>query len=321
MGELRIDPRFVAMGYDRNKNGQVQDDLRIDGTGLAGADGVVSVGQLAAALGRDQIVISGDAVSKRAAAPRYPDLPESRTIRSIYNIAVQSHWQNYGSATNESVAAMRSTLQAIAEVSNDNGDFRSRKIYEIANDAIWRTSYSVTQDNYTVLREAMRHIQAMAEVPSQPATIVKDLSDSVNANSVAINTLASQLRDPAAASAVDKAKAKAAAERKAAEAVPTWQKWCIFGLFKMWGHNKAAKKIELYLAVLQASDPGLREAKLADLARRAYEITVAAEGVKNLDDSQKITNDSKAIRKELDELKKDVDLESSQIADLLKKIA
>ncbi|MBM3274723.1 MAG: hypothetical protein FJZ00_06200, partial [Candidatus Sericytochromatia bacterium] len=73
MGELRIDPRFVAMGYDRNKNGQVQDDLRVDGTGLSGADGVVTVDQLAAALGKDQVVISGEAVSKRTTAPRYAD--------------------------------------------------------------------------------------------------------------------------------------------------------------------------------------------------------------------------------------------------------
>ena len=171
-----------------------------------------------------------------------------------------------------------------------------------------------------VLRETLRHIQSIAEVPSQPSVVVKELSDSVSANAMAIKTLAAQVRDPAAAGAVDKAKVKAAAERKAAADVPTWQKWCIFGLFKSWGHNKAARKIEENLAALQAADPGLREAKLADLARRAYEITVAAEGVRNLDDSQKVSNDSRAIRKELDELKKDVVSQSSQIADLLKRI-
>ncbi len=321
MGDVRIDPRFVAIGFDQNRNGMVHDDLRIDVPGVAAQDGSVSVAQLAAALGRDQLVISGGLASKRQGPVRYPELAESRTIRSVYNITLQSQWSSYNSVTTEAIAAMRSHLQAIAEISNDNSDFRSRKIHEIANDTLWRTSMSATSENLAVLRETMRHIQSIAEVPPQPAAVVKELSEAVAANGGAIKALADQLRDPAATGAVEKAKAKAAAERKAAADVPTWQRWLIFGLIRSWSHNRAAKKLEENLAALQAADPALREQKLGDLARRAYDVTVEAEGVKNLDDSQKVGNDSKAVRKELDELEKDVDKQTKQISDLLGKIA
>ncbi|MBM3269979.1 MAG: hypothetical protein FJZ01_20280 [Candidatus Sericytochromatia bacterium] len=321
MGELRIDPRFVAIGFDQNRNGVVHDDLRIDVPGLASADGSVTVDQLAAALGRDSLVISGGAAARRQGPARYPELAESRTVRSIYNITVQSQWQNYNSVTTEAIASMRASLTAINEISNDNSDFRSRKVREIAQDALWRTSMSTTTDNLHILREALRHIQAIAEVPPQPSAVVKELSDAVAGNGAAIKTLGEQVRNPAAAGAVEKAKAKAAAERQAAEAVPGWQKWLIFGLFKKWGHEKAAKRIEENLAALQAADPAAREQKLGDLARQAYEISLEAEAVKNLDDSQKVGNDAKAVRKELDALRKDIDAQNKQIGDLLKKIA
>lgn len=320
MGDLRIDPRFVAIGFDKNRNGVVSDELRVDVPGLGAQDGTVSVDQLATALGRDQLIISGGTASRRQAPAKFPELPESRTIRSIHNITLQSQWQNYHSATTEAVASMRASLMAINEVSNDNSDFRSRKVREIASDALLRTSISATTDNHSVLREALRHIQLIAEVPPQPSAVVKDLSDSVAANGQAIKALSDQIKNPAATGAVDKAAAKAAAERKAAAAVPTWQKWLIFGLFRSRSHNNAARKIEENLAALQAADPARREQRLGDLARRAYELSLEAEGVKNLDDSQKIGNDAKAIRKELDELKKELDIQNRQIGDLLKKI-
>lgn len=89
MGIGNLDMKLVAQGYDTNKNGRVDDNLKIQAPGLADKNGQVTVDALANALANDQVVVRNGAV---VAGPvgQVKDIPIIHTMNQVSDIANQA---------------------------------------------------------------------------------------------------------------------------------------------------------------------------------------------------------------------------------------
>lgn len=348
---VKLDSRLVAQGFDRNRNGMVSDELKIDAPGLDGGDGQVSVDELAGALGRDQVVVSGGIVQARQPAPP-ADLPALRTMKSVHSIAGQSLslggaiWPSWryqttrtrsdGSTYTEydwaaACTELRAKLEAIRSVTAQMPDARSKAIHDSARQAINSYNFGEVMDflfdgrkgrsDYAALYSTLSSIRRMSETPASPAETVEGLARSVGAAAGAVGNLRGAAGDPAAREAEQKARAKASELRQQAQSIPWWQFLLIFGFFRKMSLNGKAKQIEQNLATLQAADPDGAARKAADLARRAYEAGIKAGAAKNIDDAQALASDAAPVSKEAQALQRDLDGQAARIKALLKAIA
>lgn len=83
MANVNLDWNLVAQSYDKNKNGRVDDDLKVGNTG------VKTVSDLAGALANDTVVVSGGVV-QRATPGTINDPPMIKTLNNIHDISGQA---------------------------------------------------------------------------------------------------------------------------------------------------------------------------------------------------------------------------------------
>ncbi len=347
MGQVKIDARLVAAGYDKNRNGIVSDELKIDAPIDTDGNKEVSVAELAAALGNDQIVISNGFAQARKPG-QAPDMPELRIMKSIHEISGEAmtfggpqypawryqetrersdgstytyyHWR-------EAIADLRSKLSAIEAVASNQTDFRSKTIADMARNAMWQNNWSELLDDgtsrsrYAALYVAVQSINSMSKVPPQPVDSVNGMFSAVNGAKGAIDGLRNTMKDPGVVSADEKARSKASSLRQAAQSIPWWQYLLIFGFFKKMSLNNQAKKVEENLAVLKAANPDNFEGQLTDTARKAYETSQTAWNAKNIDDAQALANSAGPIQNEATGISNGASGQAKKIQDLLKTIA
>lgn len=346
MADIRLDSKLVAQGYDRNKNGKIEDDLKI------GTTGVKTVDQLADALATDQVVISDGVIEKRA--PGKPqDLPEIRTLRSVNQIAHQA--LGYGSAQypswnyqysrdtgrkdqygepiyetayrwGEAISDQRARLEAIETVTRNATDSTSKAIYSVAHTALQQYTWDrfldngTSQSRYVALHAAAQSIASMSVAPGEPATVVQGMFGRVEAGKGAIGGLQTTLANPATKGAVERAKDAAEKERAEAKAVPLWQKILIFGLFKSSSHNKAAKRYDEQAQALQQADPAKLRDQLAEGARDAYEVSQDSWTARDIEDARRLQDEANPVNGRLDQIKGTAQRQNEQISDLLKRL-
>ncbi|HEY9724002.1 MAG TPA: hypothetical protein V6D47_18515 [Oscillatoriaceae cyanobacterium] len=84
-----LDMKLVAQGYDTNKNGRVDDELKIQAPGLADKSGKVTVDALANALSNDQVVVRNGAVVPGPVG-QVKDIPIIHTLDQVANVSHQA---------------------------------------------------------------------------------------------------------------------------------------------------------------------------------------------------------------------------------------
>jgi hypothetical protein len=346
MSSPRINAGLVAAGYDKNRNGIVEElrnDAQIDSNG----DGQIQVAELAAALASDSVVISGGYIS--AKAPGKPvDMPEIRTMASIHEIS--KDYSLFGSPQypgwkyqetrsrqdgstytvyhwREAISELQAKLQAIRAVAGNQNDFRSKTIASMADTAIRQNFWAEFLDEgssrsrYSALYVAVQSINQMSEVPPQPIQSVDGMAGAVNGAKGAVDGLRSTMKDPGVMSAEAKTQAKAAEFRQKAQNIPWWHFLLIFGFFEKSGLNNKAKKVEEQLAVLKAANPDSLELQLSETARKAYETSQQSWVAKNIDDAQALANAANPIAAEAGGISKSAQGQASKIQELLKTIS
>ncbi len=348
MAAVRLDSHLVAQGFDKNRNGSVSDDLKVDAPIDADGNGQVSVAELAAAIGKDQVVISAGVVAARKpAAPA--DLPEIRTMRSVHQIAsniamfgaIYPGWQyertrtradgstytdyDWGSACVE----LRARLESIKSVTAAMpGSARAKAIRDTASSALGAHTFGVVLDflfdtrqgrsDYQALYSTLTNIQRMSQTPAEPAQTVETVGKAVAGAAGAVDGLRQAAGDPASKGAEEKARARAADLRQQAQTIPLWQFFLIFGFFKKMSLNGQAKKVEENLATLKAANPDALGQRAAELARQAYDIGTEAGTAKSLDDAFKLEADAKPIVTGSEGVRRDAQGQADKIKALFK---
>lgn len=350
MGAVRLDAKLVAAGFDKNRNGMVSDELKIDAPIDASGDGHVSVDELAGAIAKDQVVISSGVVQARQLdAPA--DLPAIRIMKSVNQIAGESLslggaiWPSWryqmtktrsdGSTYTEydwrgACTELRAKLEAIKSVTRSMPDHRSQAIHKTASQAIGSYNFGEVLDflfdgkkgrsDYAALYSTLSNIRQMSKTPAEPVHTVDAMAKSVNAAGGAVSGLRQNVENPAAKGVESKVSTKASELRQKAQSIPWWQFLLLFGFFQKSKFNNQAKRLEENLATLKAANPDAAAQKAADLARQAYDVTVSAGSLKTIDDAQKLENDAKPVITGADGLKRDAEGQSKRIQDLLKTI-
>lgn len=347
MGQISLDSRLVAAGYDRNKNGVVSDDLKIDAPIDHDGNGQVSVAELASALSSDKVVISGGYV--KAAQPGKPaDLPEIRTMASIHEISKDYSmfggpqypgWKYQETRTRqdgstythyhwrEAISELQAKLHSIRAVAGNQNDFRSKTISQMADTAIRQNFWAEFLDEgtyrsrYSALYTAVQNIHTMSEVPPQPQQSVDGMAKTVNGAAGAVGGLRQRIGDPATRNADAAVQKKAAELREKANNIPWWQFLLIFGFFKKASLNNQAKRVEENLAVLKAANPDALQDKVNDVARRAYEVGQSSWSAKNIDDAQALANNASPINQEANGVAASASDQAKKIQDLLNTIS
>ncbi|MBM3269775.1 MAG: hypothetical protein FJZ01_19255 [Candidatus Sericytochromatia bacterium] len=347
-GISRLDSHLVAAGFDKNRNGHVSDDLKIEAPIDSDGNGQVSVAELAGAMARDQVVVSAGIVAARRPSPP-ADLPEIRTLKSVHQIAsniamfgsLYPGWQyertrtrsdgstytdyDWGSACVE----LRSKLEAIRAITgNMPGNSRARAIYDTATRSINAHTFGAVLDflfdtrqgrsDYQALYSTLVSIQRMSDTPPEPAALVDATNKAVGGAAAAVAGLGRAAADPASQGAENKAASKAAELRQAAQAIPWWQYLLIFGFFKKMSLNNQAKKVEQNLATLKAANPQGLQDRAADLARQAYDIGNQAGGVNSIDAAFQLENSAKPVIAGSEGLRRDAQGQADRIQALFK---
>ncbi len=347
MGNMKLDSRLVAAGYDKNRNGVVSDELKIDAPIDHDGNGSVSVAELANALGNDSVVVSGGYV-RAAQAGKPVDMPELRTMQSIHEISKDYSvfggpqypgWKYQETRTRqdgttytayhwrEAISELQAKLQSIRAVAGNQNDFRSKTIANMANTAIQQNFWAEFLDEgssrsrYAALYTAVQSINQMSETPPQPQQSVDSMANSVNGANGQIGGLRQKISDPATRTADEKVQAKAAELRQKAQTIPWWQFVLIFGFFKKASLNNQAKRVEENLATLKAANPDALQDKLNDVARRAYETSQQSWTAKTIDDAQALHNNAGPIAQEANGVAASAGDQAKKIQDLLTTIS
>ncbi|MBM3275152.1 MAG: hypothetical protein FJZ00_08355 [Candidatus Sericytochromatia bacterium] len=347
----KLDPALVAAGFDKNRNGQVSDDLKIDAPIDSDGNGQVAVAELAAAIGRDQVVISGNAVAaKQPALPA--DLPEIRTLESIRQISsgglglfgmYYPGWQYERTRTRSdgstytdydwaaACSELRAKLSSVQAVARHSEGARAKAIDRAAGSAIASHTFGAVLDilfdtragrsDYQALRAALNNIHEMAATPAQPAVTVDRVNGAVGTAQSAIGGLRQAAGNPGSKSAEAEVQAKAADLRQKAQNIPVWQFILIFGFFRKMSFNNQAKRLEEQLAVLKAANPDALTQRAADLARQAYEVGRQAGAARSVDDGFALENSSKPIIAGADGVRKDAQAQAEKINALFKTLS
>lgn len=350
MGGVRLDSKLVAAGFDKNRNGIVSDELKIDAPIDSSGDGQVSVDELAAAISKDQVVISAGAVQARQ--PEGPaDIPAIRIMKSVHKIAGESltlfgaltpPWRyevtkvrsdgttyrdyNWAAACTE----LRAKLEAVKAVTRNMPDSRSQAIYKSASHAISAYNFGEVLDfffegkkgasDYASLHSTLSSIHKMSRTPAEPVNTVDTMAKSVNAAGGAVAGLRQNVENPAARGVESRVSAKASELRQKAQSIPWWQFLLLFGFFKKSSLNNQAKRLEENLATLKAANPDAAAGKAAELARQAYDVSTSAASLKTIDDAQKLENDAKPVVTGAETLRRDAEGQSRRIQELLKTV-
>ncbi len=350
MSGIRLDSKLVAAGFDKNRNGIVSDELKIDAPIDASGDGKVSVDELAAAIAKDQVVISAGAVQARQPEPP-ADVPSIRIMKSVHQIAGESLtlggsiWPSWRYQTTKTrgdgstysdydwrgaCTELRAKLEAIKSVTRSMPDSRSQAIHKSASSAIGSYNFGEVLDflfdtgkgrsDYAALYSTLSNIHQMSKTPPEPVQTVDAMAKSVNAAGGAVGGLRQSVENPAAKGVESKVSTKATQLRQQAQTIPWWQFLLLFGFFKKSSLNNQAKRLEDNLATLKAANPDAAAQKAADLARHAYDVGLSAGSAKNIDDAQKLENDAKPVVTGADGLRRDAEGQSKRIQELLKSI-
>lgn len=347
MPELNLDPRLVARGLDRNRDGFVHDNIRVAAPGLL--DGPVSVERLAQALTNDQVRLSQGAIVP-GKAPVAGQLPEIKALRAINRLAEEAvgffgtgnaqypgprYQQSYRDSQGnirtrylfgQAITDLRTRLEAIRSVAASYDDFQSRTIARMAETALRQNNWDYALDNgtaqsrYAALFATVHNIAQTSVTPAQPAETQKALGDVVSRARQAIAGLEGAVQDPATKGAESRAADKVNTIRKDVEAIPTWQKVLLFGLIRKGSMQGRIKDIERDLATLKAANPGARLDELATLAARAWEVGQQGAEAASLEQAERFAREAEPVRKEADQVRRRSDDQTEAIRKLLKTI-
>ncbi|MEB3186717.1 MAG: hypothetical protein VKP72_04675 [bacterium] len=317
--------QLVAQGFDRNRNGRVNDDLRIEAKGLdADANGQVSVAELASALAADKVVISNGAVRAGQSA-RARELPEIKSLTAINRLAsdalgffgtgnpqypglqYQSTYEdkegnlrtryNFGQA----IADLRVRLSAISSLASSYDDFQSQTVARMANQSLAQNNMDYLLDNgtaqsrYAALYSTIQNIAQMSVAPAHPSATEARLEGSVVAAAGAVDKLRGALAAPEVKSADARASAHVKSLNQQIAAIPTWQKFLLVGLFKKGSLEGQIRDVNAQLQVLKSANPGLRQDELAENAARMYELLQSGAQASSIDAARQYENQAAPI--------------------------
>lgn len=345
MPDINLDPKLVARGLDRNRDGFVHDNVRMAAPGLL--DGPVSVDRLAQALAADQVRLSQGAIIP-GKAPVAGQLPEIKALRAINKLAEdavgffgtghaqypgpryqQSYRDSQGNIRTrylfgQAIQDLRVRLEAVRSLAASYDDFQSRTIARMAETALRQNNWDHAMDNgtaqsrYAALFATVHNIAQTSVTPAQPAETQKALGEVVSRARQAIGGLEGAVSDPATTGAEARAADKVRAIRQDAAAIPTWQKVLLVGLIRKGALNGRIKDIERDLATLKAANPSARLDELATLAARAWEASQQGAEATTLDQAERFARDADPIRRETDQVRRRSDDQTEAIRKLLK---
>ncbi|MEB3204938.1 MAG: hypothetical protein VKP57_09585 [Candidatus Sericytochromatia bacterium] len=345
MPEFSLDPRLIARGLDRNRDGFVHDNIRVAAPGLL--DGPVSVERLAQALAADQVRLSQGAIVP-GKAPVAGNLPEIKALRAVNRLAEdamgffgtgnaqypgaryqQTYRDSHGNVRTrylfgQAIQDLRVRLDAIRSLAASYDDFQSRTIARMAETALRQNNWDHAMDNgtaqsrYAALFATVHNIAQTSVTPAQPAETQKALGDVVARARQAIGGLEGALADPATIGAEARAADKVRAIRQDVAAIPAWQKVLLVGLIRQGAMNGKIKGIERDLATLKAANPGARLDELANLAARAWEVGQQGSEASTLDEADRFAREADLIRRETDQVRRRSDDQAEAIQKLLK---
>ncbi len=328
MSAIRPDSSLVARGFDRNRDGRVSDDLRIEAPGLdSNQDAHVSVEELASALAADRVVISNRAVvAGQAAVAR--ELPEIKSLLTIHRLSAdalgyfgtgnsqypgvryQSEYRdssgelrtryNYGQA----IADLRVRLSAIQSLASSYDDFQSRTIARMADMALSQNNWDHAFDNgtaqsrYAALFATIQNISQLSMPPAHPSDTEKSMNGSVNAARDAVRQLESALLDPGVRTAQGRTQSRVSDLRKQVEAIPMWQKVLLVGLARKSHLEGQIRDLQGGLQTLEKANPKARMEELATTAARAYELGQRGAQAQDIGAAQKYADEAAPVTRE-----------------------
>lgn len=347
MPDLNLDPRLVARGLDRNRDGFVHDNIRIVAPCVL--EGPVSVDRMAQALASDRVRLSQGAIVP-GKAPVAGHLPEIKALRAINRLAEdaigffgtgnaqypgpryqQSYRDSEGNLRTrflfgQAITDLRTRLEAIRSVAASYDDFQSRAIVRMAETALRQNSWDyaldlgTAQSRYAALFATVHNIGQTSATPAQPAETQKALGEVVSRARQAIADLEGAVQDPAAKGAESRTAERVRTIRKDMEAIPTWQKVLLFGLIRKGNMQGRIKDIEQDLATLKAANPGARLDELATLAAKAWEVGQQGAEAASLEQADRFAREADPVRKEADQIRRRSDDQTQSIRKLLEAI-
>ena len=347
MSQVRLDSRLVAQGFDRNRNGVVNDDLQIRASGMnSNPGGAVAVSELATALSADRVVISNGAVQagQSAVARNLPEIKSLSAIRSLSQDALgyfgtgnaQYPGIRYQSTREDKDGNVRTTynfgqaitdlrirLQAIASVAGTQDDFQSKTVARLATQAVNQNNWDYMLDNgtaqsrYAALFATVQNISELSITPEQPAATEATLYGSVNDARKAIQGLESTLASPATKTAETRAGARVSALKKQIETIPTWQKFALVGLFRKGNLEGQIRDIQSQLATLKSARPQESLKNLSSMAARAYEVGQSGAGADSIDEARKYADEASPLANQVRTLGNQATGEANAIRRLL----